>query len=99
MGNLVGAETYTSQLIKFIEVRERKKNQELIAFVESRYNFEEESRKNEALLAKLALTREELKRNQLYLRFALAGIVVLILSLIVIFKLMTSLATSTQKNY
>ncbi len=99
MGNLVGAETYTSQLIKFIEVRERKKNQELIAFVESRYNFEEESRKNEALLAELALTREDLKRNQLYLRFALAGIVVLILSLIVIFKRMSSLATNAQKNY
>jgi len=100
MGNLVGAEMYTSKLIKFIEQREKKKNHELIAFVESRYNFEEESRKNESLLAELALNRAELKRNQLYLRFALAGIIVLVLSLIVLFKRMSSLSAQTHhKDY
>ena len=86
MLNPDGAERYTKRLITYIQDKEQKKNQELIAFVETKYNLEEKSRVNESLAAELVLVRQDLDRTQLYLRFAIAGAVLLLLSLIVLFK-------------
>ena len=91
LGNIMGAEKYTKRLVAFIQDREQRKNQELIAFVETKYNLEEKSRINESLATELRSAREELSRTGLYLRFAIAGIVVLFLSLIVVFKRFGSL--------
>lgn len=84
--NIDGAERYTKQLITYIQDKEQRKNQELIAFVETKNNLEEKSRVNQSLAAELVLVRQDLDRTQLYLRFAIAGAVLLLLSLLVVFK-------------
>jgi tetratricopeptide (TPR) repeat protein len=86
LGDIAGAERYTKRLVAFIQGREEKKNQELIAFVEAKYNLEEKARANESLVAELKATREDLSRTQLYLRFAIAGMVVLFLSILVLVR-------------
>lgn len=86
LGNIGGAEKYTKRLMAFIKEREFKKNQELIAFVEAKYNLEEKSRVNDSLASELKAARADLSKTQLYLRFAIAALVVLFLSILVMFK-------------
>lgn len=49
LGNIDGAEKYTKQLMAYIKQKEQKKNEELIAFVEAKYNLEEKARVNDSL--------------------------------------------------
>mgnify|MGYP003942895503 FL=1 len=86
LGDIDGAEKYTKQLMTFIKEKEFKKNQELIAFVEAKYNLEEKSRVNNSLAEELKAARADLSKTQLYLRFAIAALALLFLSVLVMFK-------------
>lgn len=83
LGDILGSDKYTRELITYIAHRERQKNVDLVSFVDSRYYLEREERKNDALRAEIAATKTVVDRLDLYLRLAVAGIIILMLTLLV----------------
>lgn len=86
VGQIAQAEFYANRLIDYVQDREEKRNNELMAFVESRYNLKEQERVNASLVAELQVARTDLDQIKLYLRFAAAAVVILILSMLVLYR-------------
>ncbi|MEX2595590.1 MAG: hypothetical protein WEC59_01580 [Salibacteraceae bacterium] len=86
IGNIASAESYAFRLIDYIEDRETKRNHEMMAYVDSKFNLHEQERINSKLAEELKATRADLSQTSLYLRFASAAVVLLILSILAMFR-------------